>query len=123
MTDQSVWLGVTLVVFFGAIGAMIRDGASLLATRLTGEARRGIIAVNVIGAGIAGFLLTVDHTWGTLIAIGLLGSVTTFSTIAVWIADDIRRREPLAAVGMILSHLLVGLPAVLAGFLLGRIFS
>jgi CrcB protein len=120
MTDQSVWLGVTLIAFFGAIGAMVRYGASLLSTRLTGQARRGIIAVNVVGAGFAGFFLTVDQTWGTLVAIGLLGSITTFSTIAVWIADDIRRREPLAAVGMILNHLLLGLPAVLAGFLLGR---
>jgi fluoride ion exporter CrcB/FEX len=123
MTDQSVWMGVTLVVFFGAMGAMIRYGAGLLALRITGKARRGIIVINIVGAGIAGYLLTADGTWGTLIAIGLLGSVTTFSTIAVWVADDIRRREPLAAVGMILSHLLIGLPAVLGGFLLGSVFS
>lgn len=123
MTEQSVWLGIALLVLLGAFGAIARHGLGLLSRDITHRARRGIIAVNVVGAGAAGYLLTVNHSLGTIVAIGLLGSVTTFSTIAVWIADDIRNREPLAAVRLILHHMMWGVPAVVGGFLLGRFFS
>jgi CrcB protein len=119
MDELSIWVGVAMLALLGALGAISRFGASLLSTRLTGDARRGILLVNVGGAAVAGYLLTAESTLATLVAIGLLGSLTTFSTLAVWIADDIRSRAPLAAVWLILSHLVLGVPAVVAGYLLG----
>lgn len=120
-----VSLGVMLGIVFlaGGLGAVIRHAA--IVTRQAGrsQVRRRITAVNVGGAFFAGFLVTIDNPVTVAVTVGLLGSLTTFSTIAVWLAEDIRRREPVQAVKVVLSHVLLGVPAVLAGFLIGQIAS
>ena len=120
---MSLPLGVMLGIVFlaGAIGALIRHAA--IVTRQPGpsQVRRRITYVNLVGAFFAGLLITLDNPLAIALTVGLFGALTTFSTIAVWLADDIRSREPVAAVKVVLAHVLLGVPAVLAGFLAGQI--
>jgi fluoride ion exporter CrcB/FEX len=105
----------------GGIGALLRHAATSLGTPDSRQVRRRITAINVGGAFFAGVLVTIDHPLALAIVIGLAGSLTTLSTIAVWIAEDFRHREHLHAVKVLLGHILLGVPAVLAGFLAGQI--
>ena len=120
---MSVPLGVMLGIVFlaGGLGALIRHAAIVIRSPHPHQVRRRITAVNMVGAFFAGVLITLDNPLAIAITVGLFGSLTTFSTIAVWLADDIRRREPVLAVKVLFSHVLLGVPAVLAGFLIGQI--
>ena len=120
---MSMPLGVMLGIVFlaGAVGALIRHAAIVIRQPGTSQVRRRITVVNLVGAFFAGLLITLNNPLAIAITVGLFGALTTFSTIAVWLADDIRRREPVQAVTVVLAHVLLGVPAVLAGFLVGQI--
>jgi CrcB protein len=121
MTSLPLWLMLVLVAFAGGIGALIRYAATVTGKPRPGLVRRRITAINVVGAFFAGLVVTLDYPLAAVLTVGLFGSLTTLSTVAVWWADDIRRRDPLAAVKNVLVHVVLGVPAVLLGFLLGQI--
>jgi len=120
MGSESLWVAAGLIALLGAIGALVRHGLNVIYATTPATYRRSIVAVNVVGGGLAGFALTVESVLGTVVAVGLLGSMTTFSTVAVWIAEDIRQRKPRSALWLSLSHLVWGVPAIVAGWLLGN---
>lgn len=112
------WAVIVSVALVGALGALARHAVSSLPS-LRGRRPTGpIIAVNLVGAALAGFVAGVDHPLAWLVAAGIAGSLTTFSTVVVWMAEDMTNREPLRAVGLALWHVLGGIPVALAGFAL-----
>jgi fluoride exporter len=119
MTDLSVATIIILIGIMGAVGAVIRHSLSVMFQRRPASYRFAITAANILGSGAAGFALTVDGPLATIFAAGFLGSLTTFSTIAVWIADDLRHRELASATTVIVGHLAAGVAAVAAGFAWG----
>ena len=119
-----------LVMLGGAGGALARYLLQLLALRLGWSSPIGILAVNVSGSFALGLLLAVWLTKTSyppglqlLLAVGFLGSYTTFSTL-MW--DSFRLAQNgsvLMALLNIFGSVAAGLGAVVLGFLAGRLFG
>jgi len=116
-----LWVMLAVIAVGGGIGALVRHAATVLGSPDARQVRRRITVLNVVGALCAGALVTLDHPLALAISIALFGALTTLATIALWVAEDIRSHEPVQAIKVVLSHLLLGVPAVLGGFLLGQI--
>ncbi len=107
----------------GFVGAVGRHGLStFLHSRYGGNFPIGTLAVNVVGCLLIGFLLAWTHTrgdWSTgtrlLLATGLLGSFTTFSTFSYETAELLRLGSTRLALASVLANLVVGLTAVELG--------
>ena len=84
-------LPILLIAVAGALGALSRYGASLLAVKLLGAGFPfGTLIVNVVGCLLLGFLAQLGLTNPALsknvqlaLGTGFLGSFTTFSTFGV----------------------------------------
>lgn len=80
-----------LVSLGGAIGASCRYIITIQATQVLGQDfPHGTLVVNIIGSCIMGGLvaavsnsLLVSDAWRPLIAVGFLGTLTTFSTLSL----------------------------------------
>ncbi len=73
-----------LVALGGALGAMLRFGASTVLPRTTFP--WATLAVNLVGSFLLGFLFLdhgMDHNARLLVAVGFLGAFTTLSTFSV----------------------------------------
>ncbi len=122
MTTLPLWAILFLVGVAGALGALVRHAVMVVGAPNRPQTRRRIIGVNTAGAFFAGVLLALDTFVAGVVAVGVFGALTTFSTVALWVADDLGRRQVLAAVRLVAAHLLLGIPAVIAGFLFGGFF-
>ncbi|MYC29895.1 MAG: fluoride efflux transporter CrcB [Chloroflexi bacterium] len=120
-----VWV---LVAAGGAAGSVLRFAAGRLAIQLFGTGTVwGTLFVNVTGSFALGFFLAYALQRGeisgdirAMVAIGLLGGYTTFSTLSY---DTIRLLESgeLGRAGInILANLVIGLTAAYLGVLSGR---
>jgi CrcB protein len=120
-----IWL---LVAAGGAAGSVLRFGAGRLAIHFLGPGTvMGTFVVNVTGSFALGFFLTfalertdIPAEVRAMVAIGLLGGYTTFSTLSY---DTIRLLESgeIARAGVsILGNLAIGLAAAYLGILSGR---
>ncbi len=120
-----IWL---MVAAGGAAGSVLRFAAGRLAIQLLGTGTVwGTLFVNVTGSFALGFFLAYALQRGELsadlramVAIGLLGGYTTFSTLSY---DTIRLLESgdLARAGInILASLALGLAAAYLGIIAGR---
>jgi fluoride exporter len=119
--SASTWLAVALFGGLGAIGRFVVDGA--ISARGRGTFPSGTLAVNLVGALGLGVLVsaTTDEQSLHLIATGLLGSFTTFST---WMFESQRLAEDgELRVGLtnVIASLLVGLAAVWLGQQVGEL--
>ena len=96
-----MWFGVALLGGVGALARFTLDGA--VARRVAGDFPWGTWSVNVVGALLAGAVAGAGATGSArmLLAIGALGSFTTFST---WMLESQRlaeeRRSGLALVNL-----------------------
>lgn len=83
-------VGVGLLGGFGAIARFLLDGA--MAQRIATEFPVGTLVVNLTGAFVVGVLAgaTTNETVAHLLATGLIGSYTTFST---WVFESHRLAE------------------------------
>ena len=117
-----------LVAAGGAAGSVLRFAAGRLAIQLLGAGTVwGTLFVNVTGSFALGFFLAYALQRGeisadvrAMVAIGLLGGYTTFSTVSY---DTIRLLESgdLGRAGInIVANLVVGLAAAYVGILSGR---
>ena len=117
-----------LVALGGAAGTVLRFAAGRLAIQLLGPGTVwGTFFVNVTGSFALGFFVAYALQRGessgdvrAMVAIGLLGGYTTFSTLSY---DTIRLLESgeLARAGInIVANLAVGLAAAYLGILSGR---
>ena len=107
---------MTALAFVAAAGAatILRVAAS---ARLNREAfPYGTLAVNVLGSFALGLLAGAAGATTVILASGALGSLTTFSTLAVETAELWRRRRG-RAVGYATASLVVGVAAAYLGTL------
>jgi fluoride exporter len=115
----SLWLGVGVL---GGVGAVARFVVSTaIARRGAGWFPYGTLVVNLSGSALLGLVagLALHGDPLTLVAGGLLGSYTTFST---WMLDSERLAEhhsTRALMSNLLGSLLLGLAAVALGRALG----
>ncbi len=119
MSTVFLWLGVLAL---GGCGAMLRTG---IGATIDGHRRTpfplGTFAVNVSGSFLAGFFYGADVVGDAhlLVATGLIGAFTTFST---WIGDSeklLRKDDVTTATLNLLGSLLIGLAAALLGKVVG----
>ena len=106
------------VGILGGLGAIARAlVAAAVDRRAPGAFPTGILAVNLGGTFLAGLLagIALAHDADVLLAGGLLGAYTTFST---WVFDSerlARAGRPAVAVANIAGSLALGLAAVWLG--------
>lgn len=118
---------VAAVALGGAVGASLRYGVSRLVLLLGGAGFLATALVNVVGAGVLGFLAGwwashegLDDPVRLGITTGLLGGFTTFST---WVVESSALwEEGRAAVALLnlVVPVVLGLIAVLVGLAVGR---
>lgn len=115
MSLLSVFLG-------GALGGMLRYlSVVLLPARESGRLSPGLIVVNVVGSFVLGFSVGWASAAGyLLIATGLCGSLTTFSTLAVEVMRVWQSGHQAAAIGQAAVTVLGGFAAGGIGLLLAH---
>ena len=119
-----------LVMLGGAGGALARYALQLIALRLGFSSQIGILAVNVSGSFALGLLLSfwlakTSYPPGLqlLLAVGFLGSFTTFSTL-MWESFRLAQNDSVLMALLNLSgSVAAGLAAVALGFLVGRLIG
>jgi len=119
-----------LVMLGGAGGALARYALQLIALRLGFSSQIGLLAVNVSGSFALGLLLSLwlaktSYPPGLqlLLAVGFLGSFTTFSTL-MWESFRLAQNDSVLMALLNLSgSVAAGLAAVALGFLAGRLIG
>ncbi|HVJ37971.1 MAG TPA: fluoride efflux transporter CrcB [Stenotrophomonas sp.] len=127
MNPSTFWTSLLLAMAGGALGSGLRFtiGASLL-QRLGNGFPWGTLTVNLLGAFIAGFLMTWLDTRGpatwplrALLIVGLMGGLTTFSSLMMECLIFARTdRTPMIALYLGIT-ILAGLLLVFLGARLG----
>lgn len=119
-----------LVMLGGAGGALARYMLQLLALRIGWSSQVAILAVNVSGSFALGLLLALWMTKSEyppglqlLLAVGFLGSYTTFSAL-MWDSFRLAQGDSvLMALLNISGSVAAGLGAIALGFLAGRLIG
>lgn len=113
---------LSVIAVGGAVGALGRYGASVLAPSSVGELPRATIAVNVIGCFFIGVVMTVLEHRPTahrllrpFVGVGLLGGFTTFSTYTIEVQQLLAERHVLFALSSLFGTVVAALGAVAAG--------
>jgi fluoride exporter len=126
------WLGrrvpiLVTIALGGVLGGCARYGVDLLVPASTGFPW-ATFAVNVTGAACLGLLLVlVLEVWRPtryvrpFLGVGLLGSMTTFSTWMVETDQLVASGAPLVATAYLLASLAAGLAATIMGITIGRL--
>lgn len=116
-----------LVAAGGALGSAARYGAGrLMGPQLTGAVPWHTFLVNATGAFAIGLLLVAAARlgwpgwWRPLLAVGILGGYTTFSTFALETVELALRGSWGVAAAYSFGTLACGLLAAAGGILLGR---
>ena len=115
----------------GFVGAVGRYGLAGLVQRwVRGDFPWGTLAVNVLGCFLIGLLMALARfgivlcpRTRTFLGIGLLGSLTTFSTFGYETMELVRTGSWFAAAGNVAGNVILGLAAVLAGLAAGRLLA
>ncbi len=123
-------LGLTpwlLVALGGSLGAVSRYGIDRIMICFMGPTVLGTFAVNITGSFLLGLFLTLsDERFGwspelrVLVAVGFLGSFTTFSTLTVASLQLAGSGEWTRAVTNVVGSIAVGLVAAFLGIAAGR---
>jgi fluoride exporter len=121
VSGLAVWLGAGALGAVGAVARFSLDGA--VARRAAGDIPWGTMAVNVLGAVLLGLVVGagVDGDARFLLAGGLIGAFTTFST---WMLETHRlaqEGETAAAVANLVLSVAIGLAALSLGWWLGSL--
>jgi CrcB protein len=112
----------------GALGAVLRYGASLSVYSLLGRGfPYGTLFVNVSGSLLMGLLsvimlerFNIDPEWRAAVLVGVLGSFTTFSTFSIETLNLLEQGDVMRATANIVLSVLVCLVAVWFGVIIGR---
>lgn len=119
---------LVFIAIGGAIGAVLRYGASLSVYSLMGRGfPYGTLFVNVTGSLLMGLLgvmmlerFNIGPEWRAAVLVGVLGSFTTFSTFSIETLNLLEQGDVMRAVTNIVLSVLVCLVAVWFGVLIGR---
>lgn len=117
-----------LIATGGAIGAVLRYGASIGVYSLLGKGfPYGTLFVNVSGSLLMGLLsvlmlerFNIGPEWRAAVLVGLLGSFTTFSTFSIETLNLLEQGDLMRATMNMVLSVLVCLVAVWIGVLIGR---
>lgn len=121
MSGLAAWIGAGALGSVGAVARFALDGA--VARRTDGDLPWGTMTVNVLGAFLLGIVVGIglDGDARFLVAGGLIGSFTTFST---WMLETQRlaqEGESAAAVANLVLSVALGLGALALGWWLGSL--
>jgi len=117
------WLGVLGVAIGGACGSVVRYGVG----RLVGVCFPGVASlvstglVNLVGAFFLGVVVTtfqsspMPNAWALLLGVGFCGGLTTFSTLAMELADLMHAKRFWGMVGYGIGSMVFGILAFLLG--------
>ena len=117
------FLGLAVAGGLGAVLRFVVDGS--FKARTQGALPVGTIFINVTGSFLIGIVVglasatVLDDVWATILASGLLGGYTTFSTASFETARLVQQQRPLIAVVNSLGPIFVGLVAAVVGLVLG----
>ena len=116
-----------MVALGGAIGAILRFIIGTFAVERWGTTFPwGTLIVNLVGSFVIGFSWQLFERWAiapqarTFLFIGLLGAFTTFSSYALDTIRLYQSGKQFLAIANVLANNVLGLTAVLLGFLLAR---
>ena len=117
------WMGFVWVGIGGAFGSMVRYGVGRwMGWWIPGvSSMLGTGLVNLLGSfmlGVVVSLCTVSgkpNAWGLLLGVGFCGGLTTFSTLAMELADLMHAKRHWEMLGLGLSSLVLGIAAFAAG--------
>ena len=112
----------------GAIGAVARHFVNVQAAALLGSGFPwGTLTVNIVGSFLMGVLIeTSALIWSpgpalrAMLAVGVLGAFTTFSSFSLDVAVHYERGQLLHAAAYILSSVVLSIAALFAGLALIR---
>lgn len=112
-----------IVGFGGALGAIARHSLSgWIQRRYEQPFPWHTLAVNVLGCLALGCLMALaekrqllEGEWGLFLRVGVLGSLTTFSTFGMESVELMRSGDWNRAIGNVLLSLILGFGAYLAG--------
>ena len=122
-------LRIALIGLAGLIGTLARYALSGYIARRFGETfPTGTLVVNLVGCFLAGLLFflmqerfLVNEVIRTTLIIGLLGGFTTFSSFGLQTFTLLREGEVGWAMVNLLTSNFLGLLAVWAGYMLGKL--
>lgn len=122
---------VLAIALGGALGAVSRHFVSNAVMKLFGGSfPLGTFAVNVLGSLALGLLIVLfahklqaTPVLRPLLAVGFLGSFTTFSTYSLETVLLVERGDIQGAVVYAGGSLIIGVLALMAGMWLGRLFA
>ncbi len=113
----------------GALGAVARYLVDLLVPKQFGSNILGTFTVNITGSLILGFLaglLGTHPAWPIetrmFIAVGILGSYTTFSTLSLATVEMMAKGEILMAMVNVGGSILIGIAAAALGMAASKAF-
>ncbi len=123
MIQKLAWLALA-----GALGTLARYGLAGLVQRLSGGSFPwGTLFVNLLGCFLAGLLWGMFEKRGvvtalprTVLLVGFLGAFTTFSTMTLETTEMLRASELVYATANLTLQNGIGLAAIFAGTMLGR---
>ena len=119
-----------MVALGGAVGSVLRYGVGRLVVSHWGHSTViPTLLVNVSGSFALGLFITiamekaaVPLEYRTLVAVGLLGGYTTFSTLAFEAVNLAESGDALKAGASVAGNIILGLAAAYLGILAGRSF-
>lgn len=89
---MSAALSIALIAGFGAAGALVRLFLNHIASSSHRSVLYATVTANALGSLGAGLVLAADWgAWSWLLATGLFGATSTLSTLAVDVAELLRR--------------------------------
>ncbi len=119
-----------LVALGGAVGSVARYFTGVGAMRLIGPRWpfAGAFTVNIVGGALMGFLVGYlaqrggadQERWRLLLAVGVLGGFTTFSSFSLDTALMIEKRDYALAFAYVLASVLLSILALFAGLMAAR---
>jgi CrcB protein len=111
----------------GAVGAILRYLVDQIAIHNFGSTLLGTFAVNISGSFVLGVLVGLFYShpdWPVeirlFLAIGILGSYTTFSTFSVATIQSLQSGQILAAGISLLGNIVIGLTVAYIGLMVGK---
>ena len=127
---RGVFLKLTLIALFGAIGTLARYGLQgLVQFRAASAFPYGTLAVNLTGCFLLGLIgqftlnrFVIPPDWRVAIAVGFFGGYTTFSSFGWETAKMLEDGEWLRATTYVAASVVVGLFLSVAGIRLANRF-
>jgi CrcB protein len=119
-----------LIGLGGSLGALARYGVSFwIQERVAGAFPYGTFVVNITGCLIMGLVMTrlneggpVSVNWRFLVPVGFIGGYTTFSSFEFETFRLMGQGLPLAALGYVVSSVVLGYLALWIGVVAARAF-